>query len=329
MANTQTKFDPADTNRDSVIDKKEAAAWKKGGSKKVTAELTAADYGFAASLIASDDTGSLKDFFDWFAAYTQRTGRVPTENELDRKKKQVEWFQKWNSNQQEALKDKALNPTDYAESVRLRADDIRATADSLGVPLTEAEVGYLAEQSRINKWTATQIQNNLAPYLKSAVGENRDLTGAAGDVQTELSDWARMNGIDISPDQMARYVSSGAFGKQSINDIKAELRKTYMAGAYPAWADKIAAGVDIADIAAPYKSTMAKLLEIDENNIDLNDQLLQRGLQGVGADGKPSVVPLYEFQKQIRNDPRWQKTDNAYSAYASVADDILSMFGFR
>ena len=112
-------------------------------------------------------------------------------------------------------------------------------------------------------------------------------------------------------------------------DVLQDLRRTYMAGAYPAWSDRIEAGYDIADIAAPYKQKMADLLEVDPNSIDFNDTLLQRGLQGVDSQGKPRVVPLYEFEKQIREDPRWQYTDNAYSTYTDVGTKLLSMFGFR
>ena len=75
---------------------------------------------------------------------------------------------------------------------------------------------------------------------------------------------------------------------------------------------------------------MASLLEIgDADQIDFNDQLLKRGLQSVGADGKPRVMPLYEFEQQIRKDPRWDKTDNAYEVYANVGTNLLRTFGFR
>lgn len=102
-----------------------------------------------------------------------------------------------------------------------------------------------------------------------------------------------------------------------------------MAGAYPAWSDRINAGQDIADIAAPYKSRMAKLLEIDESQIDFNDVMLSSGLQGVGADGKPGVVPLYEFDRMIRKDPRWDRTENALQTYTNAGSGILQMFGLR
>jgi hypothetical protein len=40
-------------------------------------------------------------------------------------------------------------------------------------------------------------------------------------------------------------------------------------------------------------------------------------------------LPMYEFEKQIRQDPRWQKTNNAHESYARMAQDVLRMFGFR
>jgi hypothetical protein len=50
-----------------------------------------------------------------------------------------------------------------------------------------------------------------------------------------------------------------------------DLRNTYLVGAFPAWADRIQAGMDPADIAAPYKQRMARMLEMGEDEIDLND----------------------------------------------------------
>jgi hypothetical protein len=53
------------------------------------------------------------------------------------------------------------------------------------------------------------------------------------------------------------------------------------------------------------------------------------GLQGVGSDGKPGVVPMYEFKKMVRKDERWDATDNALDEYTSAGMNILQMFGLR
>lgn len=327
MANDAMKYDPADTNRDGAIDKKEAAAWRKKGSKNVSAESLAADYGYAAALISSDETGSLQNFFDWFSSYTKRTGRVPTENELNRRKRQTEWFNRYNANQQEALKDKALDPTNYEASVKLHADDIRATAENLGIPLTDAQVNELANQSRINKWSKVQIQNNLAPYLKSAVGAGTDLMGAAGDAQAQIKDWAAQQGLDLTDQAAAKYVENVTLGKQSLNDVQAELRKLYLSGTYPAYRDMIDAGYDPSVIADPYQQRAARML--GKPSVSITDPLIQKAMQYVGPDGKPSVLPIYEFDRMVRGTDEWKKSEDGMATYNNALDSILGMFGFR
>ena len=148
-----------------------------------------------------------------------------------------------------------------------------------------------------------------------------DLTGEAGDVETSLSQWAARNGIQIPRDTMKRLIAAGAFGEQSIEDMKAELRRKYLVGAYPGWAKEIEAGADPYDLAAPYRATIASLLELNEEDIGLDDGLLGQAMQ--------SGMTLTDLKRQVRNDPRWQKTDNAYATYANMGERLLEMFGFR
>ena len=153
-----------------------------------------------------------------------------------------------------------------------------------------------------------------------------DTAGMAGDYQNQLTQWAARNGLTISSDMAAKYVANMTLGAQSFDDVKADLRRTYLAGTYPAWADKINEGYDPSDIFEPYVANLRRTLEDD--NIGLDDPLMQRITQKVGADGKPVAVPIYEAQQMARQDPRWQKTDNAYATYANVARDLLRTFGF-
>jgi hypothetical protein len=118
-----------------------------------------------------------------------------------------------------------------------------------------------------------------------------------------------------------------ATGRQTLDDVKNDLRKTYLAGMYPAWAEKIGQGLDPSVLFEPYRDTAKRLLEVD--NLDFNDPIMRRAAQYVGPDGKPGQLPLYEFEQEIRKDPRWQYTDNAYESYANVGTDLLRMFGLR
>lgn len=226
-----------------------------------------------------------------------------------------------------AIKDMDLEkrlPAVYEQEVAAEVETLRDQAIQLGVQATDDDLRKLVVSRRRTGMSDAQVRNALASML--TVQQNR-MRGAAGAAQDSLEQWADRNGLRISKDMIQNYVRKIQFGETTEDDVKADLRKTFIAGMYPAWADKINAGYDPADIFSPYLDSAKRLLEDD--SLSLQDPIMQRVTQGVNAEGKPVVVPLYEAERLIRKDPRWQKTDNAYATYASAADNILSMFGFR
>jgi hypothetical protein len=81
-------------------------------------------------------------------------------------------------------------------------------------------------------------------------------------------------------------------------------------------------GLDLDAVYAPYRNTMASILEINPDSISLNDSLLRSAIQG------DKEMPIYDFQRQIKRDNRWQYTDNARNEAADVATTVLRDFGF-
>lgn len=260
------------------------------------------------------------------------TGTV-TEDEFNNLTRGYNWFNNYDSDQQQAQIAKALdkqnNTNFYEESIKDNKTNIAYTARQKGIELDDATLTQLAELARFNNWSAVEIDNAIGQEVVQQIMSGGAVTGEAGKIQNELQQWAAKNGLNLSRDEVARYVESGAFGGKDLESIKQDLRRTYMAGAYPAWSDRIDAGYDIADIAAPYRSMIAKGLEQSEDSINLDDPLMKQIFQAVGPDGKPRVVPMYEAERMMREDPRWDLTDNAYNLYTRVGTDLLSMFGFR
>jgi hypothetical protein len=81
-------------------------------------------------------------------------------------------------------------------------------------------------------------------------------------------------------------------------------------------------GLDLDAVYAPYRNTMASLLEVNPDSISLSDPLLRSAIQG------DKEMPIYDFQRQIRKDNRWQYTNNARGEAADVAKTVLRDFGF-
>ncbi len=214
---------------------------------------------------------------------------------------------------------------DVERLVETNRQTVQSLADKYGIAVTPERVDELARETRRNGWTQPEILLNMRRDLDATLTAG-DTTGTAGDYQNALMMWASRNGLTLSKETAAKYVANMTLGSQSLDDVKADLRRTYLAGAYPAWSDKINQGYDPADIFEPYVADIRGLLEDD--NIGLSDPLMQQITQKVGADGKPVAVPLYEAKQMARQDPRWQKTDNAYATYANVAQNLLRTFGF-
>jgi len=303
---------------------------KNDKEKKVNPKQYLAELGFVFELINSDP--SLEEFIVRVRDYMKKNeNRTPTSYELDSMKQGIGWFEKYNSDQEKARIEQTDPRTkdDFERSLKLKKDSIIALSRNYGVEFDDAFLTGIALDARLDNLSEQEIQERFAPFLEKAIVEGKDLGGRAAEFERGVVQWAQKNGLQLSGNSVAKYVAAGVEGRSTLDDIKNDLRRTYLSGSYPAWSDRIMQGDDPADIAAPYKQRMARLLEVEEDDIDLNDQLLQKAMQGVGADGKPSVTPLYAFDREIRQDDRWQYTENAMDTYAKAGTKILQMFGLR
>ena len=137
----------------------------------------------------------------------------------------------------------------------------------------------------------------------------------------ELMSVARANGITLSQNQIDSYNNDIRNGKD-INVIKNDIRATAGLGRPDNIKKLLAEGTDLETVYAPYKRTMATLLELDPNSIDLNDTALQSAITD-------KELPIYEFRRMLKKDPRWQYTNNAREEVSSKVLRVLQDFGFQ
>ena len=291
-------------------------------------------YNFILSLAANDPSGSMNQFWKSLKKVIRdsKGDRTIIDAYVDRELPKQEYFMSMYGTQVETAIQGAQPElaADVERAVDLKRQAINSLAERFGIQFPEDKnVDDFAKLAWSNGWGNDEILLNMRPFLTDTLESGADVTGSAGSFRDELMIWARRNGIALDNSSAAKYVANMTLGSQSLDNVKQDIRDTYLTGAYPAWSDRIKAGFDPSEIAAPYRLRMANLLEVDEKDIDLNDALLQKAMQGVGADGKPSVTPLYAFDREIRKDDRWQYTENAMDTYAKVGTNLLQMFGLR
>ena len=151
------------------------------------------------------------------------------------------------------------------------------------------------------------------------------LGGAIGGDLTTLRATARANGFDLDTSfgsNINDWLQRLARG-ESIETFKNTIRGAAKLGLPDKVANLLDQGLDIKDIYAPYRNVMASVLEIAPDSISLDDKTLR------SAIGPEKEMSIYDFQRSLRKDPRWQYTDNARQESSTAVLGVLRDFGFQ
>jgi hypothetical protein len=144
----------------------------------------------------------------------------------------------------------------------------------------------------------------------------------------ELQSIAKKNGFkisDIVPGAATeQQVLQGiATGRLDPNRIAQDARKLAAQGQPQYVRDLLGQGYDLEQIYSPYRQTMANILEVNADQIDLNDQTLRSAITDKGD------MNIYDFKRQLKKDDRWQYTENAKREVSGATMKVLRDFGFQ
>jgi hypothetical protein len=133
---------------------------------------------------------------------------------------------------------------------------------------------------------------------------------------------AKANGVTLNQSQIDSFAKRVQDGTD-INIINKEIRGIAALGMPDKVSKLLDQGIDLDTIYSPYKNLMASILELNPESIDLRDPTLR------SAIGPDKEMPIYDFEKALRKDYRWQYTNNAKRDVSNVALKVLQDFGFQ
>lgn len=278
------------------------------------AEL-AARYGFAAAVLNA--IPEIKTLFQRAVAQTWTYERFQAEL------RNTSWFKQ---NSEAARNFEVLKKSDPA-TYKARLDQVRTRmqlmAVELGAAIPASEVGNLAEWFLKFGYDDNQMRVTLSKYVQFTDGR---MLGQAGQWERELREYARAMGVRLSDSAIETQVRNAIAGRQTFDDALSWVRQM-AASAMPHLAERFAAGETLESIADPYKQTMAQLLELNPEEIDLFDPTIRGAVASKDRDGKVVLKTLYDFENEVRQDPRWLKTKNAQDAAMATTNRILRDMG--
>jgi hypothetical protein len=197
----------------------------------------------------------------------------------------------------------------------------------LGVRVEDNELTDLLKKAYAGNLTDTQLDSSIT--LTNSYGGKFGGT-ILGQMQ-DFKNLARSYGLSYTE---AKYNQWGAdlFANRITDSEVEEAIKIESASKYPGFADQIMKGVTMDALSSAYKSSMANILEIDADSIGYDDPTLMKALQYRGFEktkdaGGSQVMPLWQFESDLRSDVRWQFTNNARDSIDSMQYKVMKDWG--
>lgn len=195
----------------------------------------------------------------------------------------------------------------------------------IGIKKKLATAGIKADDATLTKYYDNGIDDiTIIDELTTGISA-KGATGEAANALDKLRNTARLNGFNLEKDfgnQVDGWLQRIARG-ESVEDFNRIIRQQAKLGLPEKVGSLLDQGLDLSNIYAPYRNTMAALLEMTPDSINLDDPVLR------SAYGQDKEMSIFDFKRAVRKDPRWQYTDNARQDVSNVALQVLRDFGFQ
>jgi hypothetical protein len=196
---------------------------------------------------------------------------------------------------------------------------------ALGVPLAETDVDDITNNALSMGIGASSSLVDKLIRAKFTYTPGKAVGGAAGGALGQLKATAAANGLDF--DKQFGTQAQTWLGKilqgEDPNTFKNIIRQTAKLGLPEKVGALLDLGVDLDAIYSPYKNVMASVLEINPQTIGLDDKTLR------SAIGPDKEMTIYDWERSLRKDPRWQYTNNARQEVSSIGLNVLQQLGFQ
>jgi hypothetical protein len=250
-----------------------------------------------------------------------------------------QWYKTHSDAVRQNLVLQVSDPSTYKQNLATAAQKVSNLMSQMGIStvgMSNAQYVALSKQVMMGTISDQELQKNLAGYFGSGTGAQGQnykpgmATGQAATYDTQLRELYAQYGQTAQPGQMAYRVRQMLAGGATIDQYKQQA-VTAAKAMYPGLSSSIDQGMTVKDLAQPYIQSMSNLLEMDPTSISLNDRMVKSAMQGTGTVAKgaqPTATPIWQFEQQVRSDPRWQMTNNAKAATAATLTQLGKDWGF-
>lgn len=217
-------------------------------------------------------------------------------------------------------------PATFAETLKQIKAQMEDMAGSMGVVMNDKQMTAAAKSAMFAGWNENQMRNALAHY--TAQVNSGGYGGEAGAAEDDLRSYAAKMGVQIGDSQLKGWLGNILRGTQTAEGYKKWIEGEAIK-AFPQMKDQIKAGNTVADMASPFIQSMSSILELNPASINMFDPTIRKAMSSQDPNAPGTMMPMYQFENQLRNDPRWMYTNNARTSINQIGLGVLKDFGFQ
>ena len=251
------------------------------------------------------------------------TGAGWTEDRFIASLRNTRWFRTHGESYRKWAALKASDPASLAQQMASASARIQQLGATVGIPrFSPGNLRSMAERSLQFGWTDEQAKAALFGFVHT----DRVLAGGGATAQRYVDETLAQFGVAISATERGALVKGLILGTASQDQVRARA-VGLAASKYPGLADRLKAGETLEGIADPYRQSYGTVLEVNPQTIALTDAKIQKALTSKDAAGKPTTQTIWQFEQDLRKDPRWLATKNAQDSLVGTTKSVLQSFG--
>lgn len=263
--------------------------------------------------------------------------------------KGTSWYRDQTDTQRQYDYAKATNPGQFAADLQKNASNIVKQYAGMGLTISaDQAVEYannmmkqaIIKDGKVVRFDQDYLNKLMADSIKFTTTNSIDgrvvYTGLAGKLETmasKLYQTARDYGFEQTTsnanftkwfEASMKGLVAGTLNPEDVdNDLQARAKSFA-----PGLARFIDQGQTLREAADPWLKAIADTWEMDINQVDLNDDYVQRAINMQDEKGNFTTMNLYDTKKLARRSSKWDTTQTAKEEKTSIASRILKDFGF-
>jgi len=285
--------------------------------KKTLAE----EYGYALNVIYAND--ELRKLFE--EALNAKKGQW-TPEKFKAGLKNTKWYQNHSQSWRDAWVAQKTGGEDWKTQVLDARRLVRERANALGIKISDKQIQDLGKRFLFEGWMDPKNSGEFDAAL--AKFYNKKDFGSGGEAQQiidRLKQMAHQYGVKFNDGWFAK-ANRSIFQQQSTVETWEQEIKDRAKSKYQPIAAKIDQGFTTREALDPYLTSMQEILEIPADQVNLNDPLISKALRMDDPEGE-GLMSLYDYQTELRKDPRWQSTGNGRRTIMDSMQDFMRSMG--